>query len=74
MSAYPTYTEVLYEVQRYDAETGQYVSTEQKRALFPEGSTYRVGPTGAPNGFPAPPPEILPVQPEPVIPHPAGGN
>ncbi|WP_029901928.1 hypothetical protein [Nocardia brasiliensis] len=74
MSAYPTYTQVLYEVQRYDAETGQYVSTEQKQALFPEGSTYRVGPTGAPNGFPAPPPEILPVQPEPVIPHPAGGN
>lgn len=74
LSAYPTYTLVRYEVQRYDAKTGDYVSTEQKQALFPEGSTYRVGPTGAPNGFPDPPPEILPVAPNPITPHPAGGN
>ncbi|MFE5460024.1 hypothetical protein [Nocardia sp. NPDC056564] len=74
MSAYPTYTQVLYEVQRYDAGTGQYVSTEQKQALFPEGSTYLVGPTGAPNGFPAPPPGIVPAPPQPSVPHQAGGN
>ncbi|WP_280392049.1 hypothetical protein [Nocardia brasiliensis] len=74
LSAYPTYQRVVYEVERYDAKTGQYMFTEQKEALFPDGSTYRIGPTGAPNGFPAPPPQILPVEPNPINPHPIGGN
>jgi hypothetical protein len=72
--AYPSYTQVLYEVVRYDMKTGQYVSTEQKEALFPDGTMYRIGKTGEANGFPGSTPEILPVEPPPFRPSPHGNG